>query len=419
MNQVEGFHGANASVGGDIGGFGIRPYKIAVIAWESLHGVAVGSVSVHVSYLAENLVQRGHEVHLFVRRAPEQSEYENINGVHYHRVYSTYDKDFVAEVSNLSHAFVAEVNNAESFMNASFDIMHCHDWMTAPALKILKTMMDRKCIFTMHSTNGIRCGSKTFGSLTNKVIELEQDGVGFCDRVVGVTGPLCDRIKVDYSFDWDKLRCIPYAFPFGEYENDNQGFDVRRKFHWDRNDFLIMYFGLFSPNRNLETLLDAMKLVVKDHHHARLVLVGEGLMGVELQNLANEMEIGHRVVFLRGTQSLERKALYKSAEVVIQPVSSENVGTVCLEAWACQKPVVSTTSSALRELITHQEDGLLVEADAEGLSWAMKYCLQNPENAKKMGNRGFEKLSSPQFSAKRIAELVNNVYDEVHGIYPA
>lgn len=134
-------------------------------------------------------------------------------------------------------------------MNASFDIMHCHDWMTAPALKILKTMMDRKCIFTMHSTNGIRCGSKTFGSLTNKVIELEQDGVGFCDRVVGVTGPLCDRIKVDYSFDWDKLRCIPYAFPFGEYENDNQGFDVRRKFHWDRNDFLIMYFGLFSPNR--------------------------------------------------------------------------------------------------------------------------------------------------------------------------
>lgn len=101
MNQVEGFHGANAGVGGDVGGFGIRPYKIAVIAWESLHGVAVGSVSVHVSYLAENLVQRGHEVHLFVRRAPEQSEYENINGVHYHRVYSTYDKDFVAEVSNL------------------------------------------------------------------------------------------------------------------------------------------------------------------------------------------------------------------------------------------------------------------------------------------------------------------------------
>jgi len=59
--------------------------RIAQLAWESLHSIAVGGVAVHVTELAAALQRRGHEVHVFVRIGTGQSTYQLIDGVHYHR----------------------------------------------------------------------------------------------------------------------------------------------------------------------------------------------------------------------------------------------------------------------------------------------------------------------------------------------
>lgn len=79
-----------------------RRYKLAILSWESIHSVVVGSVGVHVTFLAEALARRGHEVHVFVRLGPNDlPPYEDIDGVHYHRIEAPYNPDFVAEVSAL------------------------------------------------------------------------------------------------------------------------------------------------------------------------------------------------------------------------------------------------------------------------------------------------------------------------------
>lgn len=135
-------------------------------------------------------------------------------------------------------------------MNAQFDMMHCHDWLMVPALNVLKTIMDRKCIFTCHSTNTMRNGKMTFGTMTPKINGLEQDGIGYCDRVIGLSGHTCDEIKNSFSFDWDKLRCIPNGIDCEVYDGELWDPDaVRKQYQLHPGQFLIVYIGRLSFQR--------------------------------------------------------------------------------------------------------------------------------------------------------------------------
>ena len=47
-----------------------------MFSWESLHSITVGGVAPHVTELAAALQRRGHEVHIFTRRAEGQQLHE-------------------------------------------------------------------------------------------------------------------------------------------------------------------------------------------------------------------------------------------------------------------------------------------------------------------------------------------------------
>ena len=72
---------------------------VALFSWETLHSIAVGGVAAHVSGLAAALHGRGHQVHIFTRPGPEQSNYECIGGVHYHRCPFELPSDLVDNVA--------------------------------------------------------------------------------------------------------------------------------------------------------------------------------------------------------------------------------------------------------------------------------------------------------------------------------
>src|SRR5207249_9791430 len=79
--------------------------RIALFSWETLHSIAVGVVSVHVTELAAALQRRRHEVHALTRQGPGQGPYECVHGVHYHRCPFPLNPNFVDEVNNMCRAF--------------------------------------------------------------------------------------------------------------------------------------------------------------------------------------------------------------------------------------------------------------------------------------------------------------------------
>jgi len=62
-----------------------------------------------------------------------------------------------------------------------------------------------------------------------------------------------------------------------------------------------------------------------------------------------------------------------------------------LEAAACGRAIVATDVPGRREIVRHNENGLLVPPrDSKALADALKILIENPELRAKMGARGRE-----------------------------
>mmetsp|Transcript_10241 Transcript_10241/g.31287 ORF Transcript_10241/g.31287 Transcript_10241/m.31287 type:complete len:427 (+) Transcript_10241:35-1315(+) len=393
-----------------------RPYKVAMLSWESLHSACVGSVGVHVAELAQALEERGHEVHVFVRGAKGLPEEEVVYGVYYHRVPDAYKADFVDQVIALGERMIETVNKTEAFMNSKFDVMHCHDWFAVPVLKVLKVVMDRKCVFTCHSTNQIRNGPLLYGTLSTRVAALEQDGIGYCDRVISLSGYTCDSIKHNFTFDWDKLRCITNGFNSDLYDSDFWDADsIRKHYGIAETDFVVLYVGMLTVQKGVDLFVDAAAKVLKKHPSAKFFVAGDGGQQLEVMHAIENLELTDRIKVLNHLDGGSRAELFKLSNVVVIPSKSETFAFTCLEAWSARKPVVSTKHSSLRNTVEHLVNGLLVDADAGGIAWGITYVIEDQKVAKKMGSRGKLKVAS-HYSWSHVAELTNNVYDELFGM---
>jgi glycosyltransferase involved in cell wall biosynthesis len=85
---------------------------------------------------------------------------------------------------------------------------------------------------------------------------------------------------------------------------------------------------------------------------------------------------------------------------------------VLLEAMLASLPVVATSVSAVPEVVSDGETGILVaEGDVEGIAGALRELLEDPERAKRLGAAGRERVHS-MFSVARMTERTVEVYRE-------
>lgn len=387
-----------------------KSYRLALLAWESLHSIAVGGVAPHLTELAAGLERRGHEVHVFVRTGAGQKGYELIDGVHVHRVSFELSSDFVQEVTNMCNAMVHFMLETERFMNAQFDAIHAHDWLAAPALINIKHHHNRPCVFTVHSTEYGRCGNKVFGGESARIRAIEQEAIGLADRVICVSGVLCDEIKAHYSLDWEKLRCVYNGINCLRYDGALwDPAEVRAKYGVGPLDPMVLTVGRMVVQKGVDILIESVPAVLATRPDSKFVIVGDGYMKPELEARVNELGIGGSVKFTGSMSGQPLVDLFKATDLVAIPSRNEPFGIVCLEAWASCKPIVVTSTCGPRDFVWHDNDGYLVDCNPDGLAWGIGSAFANFNHMKYMGERGRVKAAF-QFSWDRIAENTEEVY---------
>ncbi len=123
---------------------------------------------------------------------------------------------------------------------------------------------------------------------------------------------------------------------------------------------VILFVGRLAEKKGVTYLLEAMKQI-----DALLVIVGDGPLKDSLQKQA--LLISDKVKFLGAKTHEELGVIYASADVIVIPSitakdgDQEGIPTVIMEAMASGLPVVANDSGGIRQLIRHEENGLLCE----------------------------------------------------------
>lgn len=101
------------------------------------------------------------------------------------------------------------------------------------------------------------------------------------------------------------------------------------------------------------------------------------------------------------------------ATIACLPSYREGLPKSLLEAMAAGLPCVTTDVPGCREAVRDGDNGLLVPAkDASALADALEHLLRNPEVARRMGQRGRERLEQ-EFSARHVNESTLALYREM------
>jgi glycosyltransferase involved in cell wall biosynthesis len=99
--------------------------------------------------------------------------------------------------------------------------------------------------------------------------------------------------------------------------------------------------------------------------------------------------------------------------LVVLPTYREGLPVVLLEAAAAEKPVVSTYTTGVTDVVVHGETGLLSPArDSNALAENILTLLRDPQLAQEMG-RSARKRVQAHFPRERVLKNLESFYESV------
>ncbi|MFQ5977045.1 MAG: glycosyltransferase family 4 protein [Candidatus Heimdallarchaeota archaeon] len=208
---------------------------------------------------------------------------------------------------------------------------------------------------------------------------------------------LSDQLKDHYFKKYNsrvRAEVIPEVIP------DERMYKVP-KINSNSEEKRICFIGRLSPEKNLSTLLIALKRLDRIYQvRPWLDIVGDGPEQAKLMKLKEKLAL-NRVIF-HGFQSHSNLTQFlKRANALVLPSLSEGFGAVLVEAMSAGRPCIASDVGGIPSLISNGHDGILFPpGDSLRLTEALQKILANlqlnvelGENARKTALKYHPKVS--------------------------
>jgi len=380
-----------------------------MITWEYPPRI-VGGIARHCEGLAKALVNLGHEVHIFTLDFPGAPDYEELEGIKIYRTRSEVGHpNFLTWVLLFNH-FI-EKRMAEVSRLVDFDVLHVHDWLTAPSSIGFKHFGKKPLVFTAHSTEHGRSGLHILDSFT--IDGLEWWSTYEASKIIVTSGSMKGEVCGHFHVSDSKVEIIPNGIDASKYEGSVDKGAVRARYGIQLHEKMILCVGRLVPQKGIEFLIHAVPIVARRRPEAKFIIVGDGWYRDHLEWIANTTGHRWRITFTGFIPDWDLVALTKSADALVVPSVYEPFGIVALEGMIAGVPVVASQVGGLTEFIEHDHTGVLTYSrNPESIAWGIDHVLSNPGHAEWLVKNAREVVQKT-YSWEAIAKKTGKVYKEV------
>ena len=216
------------------------------------------------------------------------------------------------------------------------------------------------------------------------------------DAVVCVSEGQAEKVR-DAGVDPEKVTVIRNAARSGDFPPATpNGREDLMSLAAEPGDPIVLTLSRLSPEKGLNVLLAAARVVLFHYPSARFVICGDGPEHDSLRRRIKQDGLEHAVSLTGYRRDIDR--LLPNADLLVLPSFTEGLPNAVLEASAAGVPVVATAVGGTPEVVRDGQTGLLVPSgDSESLSQAIIDLLGDFEHRVAMGKAGREFVRS-QFS---------------------
>jgi glycogen synthase len=346
-----------------------------------------GGAGVHVEYLANELSKLlSLEVRCFGDQE-QKSENIQIKGFEFENL------DFSNAPKNLQSVFktlqTCIAMNAEP---TEVDLVHCHTWYAQFAGIIAKLCYGVPLVITTHSLEPMRPWKREqLGKGYDMSSWVEKTAIEMADAVIAVSEGTKEEVLEHFEVDKDKVKVIYNGIDLKQYKPVEQT-DVLLTYGIDENKPYVLFVGRITRQKGIIHLVNAIQHIDAD---TQVVLCAGAPdtpeIAKEMEDSVNEV-MQHRKNVIWIDKMLDKASviqLYTHAAVFCCPSIYEPFGIINIEAMACETPVVASAVGGIKEVVVHNETGLLIPVEQQ---------KQAP----------FEPVNPAQFS-KDLAEGINTL----------
>ena len=147
-----------------------------------------------------------------------------------------------------------------------------------------------------------------------------------------------------------------------------------------RTNKKILFVGRLTAQKNINLILNALEGL-----STSLDIVGDGDMRDDIEKLAIKLKV--QVKFLGRMPNDRMPYIYNSYSVYVLCSKFEGNPKALLEAMSCGCAVIGTNAPGIRDVIRHEQTGLLVAESQKGLQEAINRLLDDDRLRNRLGER--------------------------------
>jgi glycosyltransferase involved in cell wall biosynthesis len=202
----------------------------------------------------------------------------------------------------------------------------------------------------------------------------------------------------------EKVSTIGNGIDLARFENISPTNNVKAQLGIPERHTVVGTVGRLSQEKGHVHFLNTFKSIQAEFPDITYLIVGDGPLRGELQKKFDNPSI----IFTGLRRDLPE--LYNCMDIFVLPSLTEGLPMVLLEAMASCLPVVATSVGSVPDVIVEEETGFFTQpGQEEALRDHLVFLLKNPEERRRMGQKGHARVKEG-YSAAKMANEYKSVY---------
>ena len=310
--------------------------------------------------LAQHFQLLGHDVTIVAIRCKD-SDFE-CRPKHFSNILDLKCGNFISSILKLTKVF----------RNSQYDVIICIGGYSNLCAGLAK-YLSRSTITVIGSENFAK--SVLIGDYVKPLLRFSKPLFKFAYTHLNGLFFVSDKLRFEFlkKNSWHPTRCITIYNPIRSLEKEN----IENKKN-KNSGITFLGVGVLEERKRFDLLLKSFSLVSKPND--KLLIAGTGPLKDELRDLAKNLNIETRVIFLGYVEDIQ--SLMKASDILVLTSNSEAFGMVLVEGLAAGMQVVSTNSfSGPAEVLGNGRYGFLAEVDnVNSIASSMKAAIETPKS---------------------------------------
>ena len=203
---------------------------------------------------------------------------------------------------------------------------------------------------------------------------------------IAVSNAVRDQLIQDYGYPTTKTITIRNGIDLQHYarSRSSRSASTKTELGLAASDLIVLCISSLDARKRIDVLLDAFRIVSRNHPRARCVILGSGPLESELRKTTVELGLAGKVVFTG--QVGDVRSYIEVTDLFVLSSDREGLPLSVGEAMAYGVPCIATDVGGNKEIVSHGQTGLLVKPRSpEQLAEAIDYLLAHPEERCRMG----------------------------------